>query len=112
MDTTTHQLSLFQLGTEDSKPTLDERRLIARLITLRDERRVVVAALERLRPEEEYWRKQKEEWRGVVNFKYPANKFSALEARGNVRFLENAEQRIRNLSYEIETIEAQLGISE
>lgn len=105
-------LALFSMGTEDSKPTVSDRRAITQLILKRDERRVVVAALIRLKPDEEYWKGEAEKWKGVVNFKYPSNRYAALEARSNDRFLRDAEQRIRNLNYEIEALEKQLGIDE
>lgn len=106
------QLSLFELDLGGGKPTPSERISIARLIRLRDERRVVVSELKRLKPDEDIWKAEKERWRGVVNFKYPHNKYLATEARGIVRFLNNAEQMIRNLNWEIDEIEKALGIAE
>lgn len=106
------QLSLFELDLGNGNPSPDQRQSIARLIRLRDERRVVVSELARLKPDEDIWKAEKEKWRGVVNFKYPHNKYLATEARGVVKFLNNAEQRIRNLNYEIEALEKELNIAE
>jgi len=96
------QHSLFKEEAFNAAKPRTIREWKQRMTILQEELRLGNWDFERLRPSQHVYEARVKKWRGVKQFRYPANKFEAIEARAVMRFLKEWFSRSENLASEID----------
>lgn len=96
------QHSLFKEEELNAAHPLTIREWHERATRLANELRLGQWDYDRLLPERKLYEARVKKWKGVQRFRYPENKFDAIEARSIVRFLKGWTSCADNLQADID----------